>query len=127
MIVVYVVLYVNNYQADIWSLGITALELFKGIPPYAKYGAMDVFIRVLQNPPGFNSYQDNCPIKPSSAFQAWINSVLKKDIAARYTTDKALSHRWLSMAEEGKEELKKLLREIPDLVGEEDPYISMFE
>lgn len=103
------------------------MELFKGIPPYAKYGAMDVFIRVLQNPPGFNSYPDNSPIKPSSAFQAWINCVLKKEVNARYTTDKALSHRWLSLAEEGREALKQLLETIPDLEGEDDPYISIFE
>ena len=88
---------------------------------------MDVFIRVLQNPPGYNSYQDNSPIKPTSAFQAWVNGVLKRDVASRYTTDKVLSHRWLSLADEGKEQLKELLLNIPDLEGEDDPYISIFE
>ena len=114
----------NNDQADVWSLGITALELFKGYPPYAKSGAMDVFIKVQNLPTGFNSYQDNSPIKPSSAFQAWISAVLKRDVESRYTIDKALSHRWLAQADEGKEELLRILSEIPELKGEDDIYIK---
>ena len=109
-----------------WSLGITALELFKSVPPYAKYGAMEVFIRVMQNPPGFNSYQDNSTVKPSSAFQAWINSVLKKEVNARYTIDKALTHRWLAMAEEGREKLLELLATVGDL-EEDSLYIPVFQ
>lgn len=88
---------------------------------------MDVFIKVQNLPTGFNSYQDDSPIKPSSAFQAWISAVLKKDVESRYTIDKALAHRWLAQADEGKEELKELLETIPELKGEEDQYITDIE
>ena len=99
-----------------WSLGITALELYKGVPPLAHFDTMEIFTRIAHgDPPSFASYTDAFPSHPSHAFQSFIESVLRKDPGERADAEDVLEHRWFLRAEEGKKEFMALIEKIPDI------------
>ena len=100
-----------------WSLGITALELYKGYPPYARLEAMETIIRTCQgDPPSFHTYPPSSR-SPSRAFRGWVGALLRKTPDSRANVEKAMNHRFLTRMtiEEGKQRLVQFLQTIPDL------------
>ncbi|PKA49414.1 Mitogen-activated protein kinase kinase kinase ANP1 [Apostasia shenzhenica] len=106
-------LYGYDFKADIWSFGITALELAHGHAPFSKYPPSKVLLLTLQYaPPGLDYESDK---KFSKNFKHMIASCLVKDPTKRPTARKLLKHAFFRQARSLDYITKKLLEGLPGL------------
>ncbi|KAM5571302.1 serine/threonine-protein kinase BLUS1-like [Rosa sericea] len=102
-----------NSKADIWSFGITALELAHGHAPFSKYPPMKVLLMTIQNaPPGLDYDRDK---KFSKSFKEMVAMCLVKDQTKRPTAEKLLKHSFFKTAKPPELSLKKLFTDLPPL------------
>eukprot|EP01104_Vermistella_antarctica_P014929 TRINITY_DN479_c0_g1_i1.p1 TRINITY_DN479_c0_g1~~TRINITY_DN479_c0_g1_i1.p1 ORF type:complete len:526 (-),score=156.67 TRINITY_DN479_c0_g1_i1:267-1787(-) len=77
-----------SYTADIWSLGITAIEMAEGVPPYYEENIMRaMFLIASKDPPGLKD-----PKKWSKNFQDFILKCLTKDADKRPPAMEMMMH-----------------------------------
>ena len=108
-------------RADIWSLGITAMELAKGYAPYARYQPMKVLLKTIQDdPPSLKTYDDDpnangskAKQKFSRSFKEIIQLCLQKEADRRPSCTKLLSKPFLKKARSKDTIVKELLDAIP--------------
>ncbi|XP_047269779.1 serine/threonine-protein kinase OSR1 isoform X2 [Capsicum annuum] len=100
-------------KADIWSFGITALELAHGHAPFSKFPPMKVLLMTLQNePPSLDDKRDR---KFSGSFREMIGSCLVKDPSKRPSAKKLLKHAFFKKARSNDYISRTLLKGLPDL------------
>ncbi|KAI9313762.1 kinase-like domain-containing protein [Dichotomocladium elegans] len=103
-----------DYKADIWSFGITSIELATGHAPFAKYPPMKVLMMTLSNdPPTLD--REHTKHKYSKTFKEMIDSCLQKDPAKRPSAEKLLQHPFFKEAKKKDYLVRSILSHVPPL------------
>ncbi|CAF3697676.1 unnamed protein product [Rotaria sp. Silwood1] len=94
-----------DYSADIWSLGITSIELAKGEPPNSDLHPMRVLLQIPKNPP------PQLPVKDySDAFREFVEACLQKNPEHRPTSTQLRRFKFVSTTKSTKYLIELIVR-----------------
>lgn len=111
----------KNYDssADIWSFGITALELTQGRPPRSRESPQKVLLKTIQEaPPTLD--RDGGTYKYSRAFQEMLESCLVKDPSQRPTAEQLLQTQFFKGAKKPSYLIATILKNLPPLAHRQE-------
>ena len=121
----------NKYdmKTDIWSLGITCLELVEGEPPFSDLNPDEVMEQVAKNPPKAENIID--PKEHTKDFINFVNLCLEINPNKRPSADILIKHPFIKKLSKGKEYLSKLIEnhidEVEKFRFDREEYLNLKE
>lgn len=102
------------FEADIWSFGITAIEIATGRAPHSLYTPAQILMKtVAEKPPTLDIEGQAHPF--SKIFKDMIDTCLKKDASKRPTAERLLTHPFFRSAKRKSHLVGALLAGLPPI------------
>ncbi|XP_069316160.1 STE20-like serine/threonine-protein kinase isoform X2 [Eulemur rufifrons] len=102
-----------DYKADVWSLGITLIEMAEIEPPHHELNPMRVLLKIAKSEPPTLAQ----PSKWSSNFKDFLKKCLEKNVDARWNTSQLLQHPFVTVG--SNKPIRELIAEAKAEVTEE--------
>eukprot|EP00007_Cunea_sp_BSH-02190019_P007403 CAMPEP_0174230264 /NCGR_PEP_ID=MMETSP0417-20130205/1057_1 /TAXON_ID=242541 /ORGANISM="Mayorella sp, Strain BSH-02190019" /LENGTH=751 /DNA_ID=CAMNT_0015307915 /DNA_START=114 /DNA_END=2366 /DNA_ORIENTATION=- len=104
-------------KSDVWSLGITCIEMAESLPPRHKHPVPVAIYRICsEDPPTFQN-----PDSFSMVFTAFVQTLLQKDVNLRPNVVELMTHPFIVNAQPSEEVLYPLIAAGMQARGEEPP------
>ncbi|KAJ7456600.1 kinase-like domain-containing protein [Mycena latifolia] len=109
--------------ADIWSFGITALELTQGRPPRSRESPQRVLLKTIQEaPPSLD--REGGTFKYSRAFKEIVDSCLVKDPSKRPTAEELLQSPFFKASKKKSYLVGAILKDLPPLTHRQERRVA---
>ncbi|XP_076982051.1 STE20-like serine/threonine-protein kinase isoform X2 [Tamandua tetradactyla] len=102
-----------DYKADVWSLGVTLIEMAEIEPPHHELNPMRVLLKIAKSEPPTLAQ----PSKWSSNFKDFLKKCLEKNVDARWNTSQLLQHPFVTV--NSNKPIRELIAEAKAEVTEE--------
>ncbi|KAJ6574708.1 kinase-like domain-containing protein [Mycena capillaripes] len=111
-------------SADIWSFGITALELTQGRPPRSRESPQRVLLKTIQEaPPTLD--REGGTYKYSRAFKELVDSCLVKDPSKRPTAEELLQSPFFKSSKKKSYLVGAILKDLPPLIHRQERRVAL--
>ena len=97
-----------DFKTDIWSLGITCIELIEGEPPFSELSPKIVMEKISKKPPSVDEIIDFN--EHTYEFKSFVEHCLETDPRKRYTAEELLKHEFITKFSKGRKYMINLIK-----------------